>query len=155
MTTIAFDPVAFRAQFAAFANSQCYTDAVLQGYFDLATAFVSPVDCACNMLTGAARVQALNLMTAHVAEMFRLVSEGQTPGVMTSATIDKISVTIKPPPDQSQFQAWLSTTPYGQALNALLQVASVGGFYVGGMPERNGFRRAYGGFGGVPGRRFC
>lgn len=155
MTTIAFNPAAFRLQFKAFENKVCYPDATLQGYFDLGTGFISPQDNACYMLSGAARVQALNLITAHVADMFRQIGEGQTPGVMTLATIDKITVQIKPPPDQSQFQAWLSTTAYGQALNALLQVASVGGFYVGGVPERNAFRRGYGGFGGPFGRGSC
>lgn len=155
MTTIVFDPVAFRAQFKAFDNAACYTPLVLQGYFDLALSFISTEDNCCYMLTGAKRATALNLLTAHVADLFRQPGEGQTPGVMTSATIDKVSVTVKPPPDQSQFQAWLSTSPYGQMLNALLQVASVGGIYVGGIPERNGFRRAYGGFGGTPGRRGC
>ena len=155
MTTIVFDPTAFRAQFPAFAGNPPNTDALLQGYFDLATSFISAEDCACNMLTGAARVQALNLMTAHVAYLFALIPTGQTPGVLVSAQIDKVRVEVKPPPDQSQFQAWLSTSPYGQMLNALLGVASVGGFYVGGAGERNAFRRSYGAFGGIPGRRGC
>ena len=155
MTTITFDVAAFRVQFPAFNQTVCYPDAILSGYFDLATGFISAEDNCCFMLSGAKRVQALNLMTAHIADLFRQMGEGQTPGVMTQATIDKVSVTVKPPPDQSQFQYWLSTSPYGQMLNALLAVASVGGFYVGGIPERNAFRRGYGGFGGIPGRRGC
>ncbi len=155
MSLIVFDPAAFRAQFKAFENTSCYPNITLEGWFEMATAYISAEDNCCYMLSGAKRALALNLLTAHIGTLFKIINEGETPGVVTSATIDKVSVSIKAPPDQSQFQAWLSTTPWGQQLNALLQVASVGGFYVGGVAERNGFRRAYGGFGGVPPRRGC
>lgn len=153
MTTITFDPAAFRKAYPEFANTTCAPDERLQGWFDTAAVYISAQDNACYMLAGARRVLALNLLTAHIGTLFEMVKAGDTPAVMRSATIDKVSVTVEPPPNQSQFQWWLSLTPFGQQLNALLGVASVGGFYVGGISERNGFRRAYGGFGGVPPRR--
>ncbi|OWK47571.1 hypothetical protein FRUB_01270 [Fimbriiglobus ruber] len=43
---------------------------------------------------------------------------------MTGATIDKISVTLEPPPAPNAWQYWLQSSPYGQQLLALLQVVS-------------------------------
>lgn len=153
MTTIAFDPAAFRLQFPQFGNKECFTDGQLAGWFDLATVYISAEDCNCYALTGKARLQALNLLTAQMGALFGMAVKGETPGVLKSATIDKISVTVEPPPSSSAFQWWLGLTPYGQQLLALLSLAGVGGFYVGGLPERAAFRRVGGGFGGIPPRR--
>ena len=151
--TVTFDPVAFRQAFPQFANTTCFTDGQLSMWFDLATAYISAEDCSCYMLTGPARVQALNLLTAQMGFLFDLASKGETPAVMKSATIDKVSVTVEPPPSDSAFQWWLGLSPYGQTLLGLLSMLGAGGFYVGGLPERAAFRRVGGGFGGlrVPG----
>jgi hypothetical protein len=55
---------------------------------------------------------------------------------------------MQPPPETNQWQWWLSLSPWGQQLLALLLVKSAGGFYIGGFPERQGFRKAYGLFNG-------
>ena len=79
-------------------------------------------------------------MTAHLLALSVMIASGNTPGVMVAATIDKISITLEPPPAPNAWQYWLQTTPYGQQLLALLQVASVGGFYAAsGVPGRAGF----------------
>lgn len=153
MTTITFDPAAFRVLFPTFQTPP--SDATLQAWFDLATATISNEDYGCLILTGAARVQALNLMTAHIGTLFDMIASGQTPGYETSATVDKVSVTVQAPPGKSQFIWWLNTTPYGAMLAALLGTVAVGGLYVGGMPERSGFRRVGGGFNGPYGRFGC
>lgn len=151
--TIILDPTAFRKQFPQFANVQCFSDEQLQGWFIIASVYISAEDCSCFALTGPARVQGLYLMTAHMGALFDMALNSETPGVLKSATIDKVSVTVEPPPSQSAFQWWLGLSPYGQQLLALLTLAGVGGFYVGGLPERAAFRRVGGGFGGVPPRR--
>lgn len=145
---IVFDPTAFRALFPAFANTGTYPDATLQSWFDLATGYISTTNFNGLMLGGAARVQALNLLTAHLGAIFGLIAAGQTPGFGTQARIDKIEVQVEPPPSKTQFTWWLNTTPYGQQLAALLEVSAVGGFYAGGLPERSGIRRVGGGFNG-------
>lgn len=154
---IPFDPVAFRAMFSAFANTACYPNGLLQMWWDNATTYISAQDNCCFALNGAKRVMALNLMTAHIAQIFATLSAGDTPQVMKSAGIDKVRVEVVPPPvNQGDFfQWWLSTTPYGQQVLAMLQLAGVGGFYIGGLPERDAFRRVGGGFGGIPPRRPC
>jgi hypothetical protein len=135
---LTFDYASFIVSYPAFSNSSVFPQATLQGYWDSGTAYISNVDY--GWLNGAARQQALNLMTAHIAALFVLIAAGQVPGLMQTATIDKITVGLTPPPLKNQFQWWLSLTPYGQMLLALLQVNSVGGFFVGSLPERTAFR---------------
>ena len=149
---IPFDPAAFRVAFSEFANVACYPDGLLNMWWDAATSYISAQDSCCFALNGARRALALNCLTAHIAKLFTTIAAGDTPQVMVSAGIDKIRVEVKPPPvnEGNMFQWWLSTTPYGQQVLAMLQLAGVGGFYIGGLPERLGFRRVGGGFGGVP-----
>lgn len=96
------------------------------------------------MLEGECRYRALTLLTAHLAALGVLIAAGQVPGLVQTATVDKVSVSLTPPPILTQFQWWLSLTPYGQQLLALLQVASVGGIYIGGLPEISAFRKVGG-----------
>jgi hypothetical protein len=153
MTAIAFDPAVFRLQFKAFGNVNCFPDATLSGWWDIATGFIS--DWPSCPFTGKQQTQALNLMTAHIGAIFTAIASGEPTVQMTQATIDKVNVTVEPPPVQqmSQFQYWLGLTPYGLMLLALLNTVTAGGFYIGGLPERDAFRRVGGGFGGVLPRR--
>lgn len=134
-----FDAAEFKAAFPAFASLD---DSTLQGYWDAAICYVSPDNY--GWLVDDCRLRALNLMTAHLAKLSEIIATGQLPGLEQSASIDKISVTMTPPPVKTQFQWWLSLTPYGQQLLALLMVRSVGGFYIGGLPERAAFRKVGG-----------
>lgn len=148
MAVHTFDVAAFRSQFVAFASTTLYPDVTLEGYFTMATAYIALWDnCG---LSGARLDLALNLMTAHLAQIFTMIAAtplSPTTGVQTSATIDKISVTYEAPPSgPSGWRYWLSTTPYGLQLWALLSARSVGGFYIGGSPEKAAIRKVGGRF---------
>jgi hypothetical protein len=97
-------------------------------------------------LSGQARYWGLNLMTAHLTALSVIIAGGQVPGLVQTATIDKVNVSLTPPPLKTQYQWWLSLTPYGQQLFALLQVSSVGGYWIGGLPEVAAFRKTGGVF---------
>lgn len=143
---IQYNDAAFRLLFPAFANTTTYPEATLQQYWNTAILYISNRYGGCYF--GAMRLdqqtQAINLMAAHLAYISSLIATGQTSGILTSATIDKVSVGIEPPPAANQWQYWLQTSPYGQQLLALLQVVSVGGLYIGGAPELSAFRRVGG-----------
>lgn len=145
MTTISFDVAAFRIAYPAFSDVTKYPTVTLDMYWDTSTQYISNQDYGCWMLSDGARVLALNLLTAHLAALFTIIAGGETPGVLTAATIDKISVTMQAPPLRTQWQWWLNQTPYGQQLLALLQVHTAGGAYFGGSPELSAFRKV-GGF---------
>ena len=146
---ITFDVAAFRLMFPEFAATPP-NDATLTLNWATATVYISDRDYGCAMLNGKARVLALNQLTAHITKLAALIAAGETPAVESAATIDKVSVTVAPPPVKNQFSWWLLTTAYGAALLALLQGKTAGGFYTGGgaAPERGGFRTAGGVFGG-------
>lgn len=140
---IVFDVAAFRAAFPAFANVSSFSDETLQGYWNAATYQIS--DQNYGSLNGAARDRALNCLTAHLTQLSVLISSGQTVGLVSEASIDKVKVTLTPPPVKGQWQWWLSLTPYGAECLAILSAKGAGGLYVGGSPNRRAFR----GFGGV------
>ena len=136
---LTYDDAAFRLQCPAYSNVGTYPQSVLQAWWDAATYYMSDVGNF-GALQGDARQYALNLMTAHLAYVSGLVAMGEVPYVLGAATIDKVSVTAVPPPLKNQWQWWLSVSPYGQQLWALLQAKSVGGFYIGGSPILTSFR---------------
>ena len=149
MTTIVFVPADFRELFPAFASPTTYPDAMLNGWFDFATSYITDYNNGSysTFMTVKQQTQALYLLTAHIGDLTQQILAGDSTGVLTSATIDKVTVANMPPPVKNGWQFWLATTPYGLQLWALLKRMAGAGFYVGGLPERRGFRKVYGTFG--------
>ena len=147
MSTITLDPAAFRALFPQFADPTPYPDIRLTAFFSLATGYVS-ADTYGDM-TAPVRTNALYLMTAHLLALGIIIAQnnysGQV-GVVTGAVVDRVQITLAPPPLKSQWQWWLNATPYGAQLLALLDAQAAGGFMVGGLPERAAFRKVAGVF---------
>lgn len=139
---ISFDPILFRAQIPAYADPVAYPDATIQGYWDAGACYISTDNY--GWLSGGCRARALNLMAAHLIALAGMIAAGQTPGLITSSGVDKVSVGLTPPPLRSQWGWWMSLTPYGAQLWALLQTRAVGGLYVGGAIEIGGLRRGGG-----------
>lgn len=142
MVTHVFDLPTFQALFPALTNVTVSTGPLFWG---AATSSMSDQDnCA---IEGDSLQYALNLLTAHIAALAKLLASGQTTvAVMTGASVDKVSVSVSPPPARDAWDYWLQTTPYGLNFLALLEMKSSGGWYFGGAPERQGFRKARGVF---------
>jgi hypothetical protein len=138
--TITFDASVMRAMLPAFSNPVQYPTALLQIYFGNATSFIS--DDQGPLIGLADQTQALYLMTAHLAALQAIIcdNDGAPIGVVREASVDKVTVTLQMTTNPSAFQLWLSSTPYGQQLYALLGMLSVGGWYFGGSPQRAAFR---------------
>lgn len=135
MAAIVFVPADFKAAFSAFANT---ANPALEMNFGFATDIIS--DFAPCGTSDQVQTRYLYLMTAHISALSVLIAAGESGQIVTGATIDKVSVTLQPPPEKNQWQWWLNQTPYGQQLLAILQAQSAGGFFIGGTPERAGFR---------------
>lgn len=146
-TYITYDDATFRATLVYFANTVTYPAALMQQFFTNGTSYISNYNR--GALNGENRQLALYLMTGHLAALNDMVNanDGSVPGYVKDASVDKVKVSLQPPPAKNQFQFWLGLTPWGQQLLPLLCIASAGGFYVGGRPEGLAFRRTYGGFG--------
>lgn len=141
MATIFFNDQNFRALFPPYSSTSAFPSSVLQLYWDTATAYINDrLNCS-GGLKPAQQTLALNLMTAHLTYLTQLSNSGQAGGITTAATVDKVSVTLQPPPEVNQWQWWLNQSPYGQELLALLQIAAVGGLYIGGFPTAYSLRR--------------
>lgn len=156
---MSFDIGKFRERFPQFADKDKYPDGVIQTMYDMASIFISTEDSPCHTLNGKQLELALELMTAHLLFINYADSQnGADPnggggmggpeagGAITSATIGEISVSRLAPPAKDGWEWWLSSTPYGTQLWAVLQVLAVGGFAIGGLPEREGFRKVGGVF---------
>ncbi len=146
---IQYNDANFRALFPQYANATTYPQATIQLNWNSAILYISNRSGGCyfggpNL---AQQTQAINLMTAHLLYLQGIIAGGNIPAMVNGATIDKINVTLQPPPLKNQWQWWLSLTPYGQQLLALLLVVGVGGYYISTSPPgRAGFQ-----FGGVDG----
>lgn len=138
----------FRLLYPEFANATTFSDAYIEAQWDVAVATMGDRDGWA--LAGAALRNALNLLTAHQMKLALIAGTGGSggggvAGVVTGATIDKVSVQLAAPTTRSGWQYWLASTPYGMQLWAFLSVKSAGGLYIGGRPERRAFRKV-GGF---------
>lgn len=147
-TPCVLDIAQFRLDYPQFADPTIYTDAAITNWWNLANCFMEGRGCA---LSGACWCDALYLMLAHLAFLYFLTLQnnsggGSVPGLVSSATIAQISVSLAMPPFPNQWQWWMDLSPYGQTLLALLQVASAGGFLIGGSPERWALRKTGGVF---------
>lgn len=147
MANPALDIPAFRIQFPQFASETQFPDVLITAQWNLATVYYGDVENW--VLNGARQQQVLNLLTAHLLALGVLIAAGTTGagGLVKSATVDKVSVTMEAPPFKDGWGWWLLQTPYGAQLNALLKIITAGGYYFGGSPERYAFRRVGGGFG--------
>lgn len=131
----------FRERFPKFATK---TDEELQEWYDVAILYIPETG---RIMTIDQREQAIFLLICHLLTLSEMASRGQTPALVSSSAVDKVSVSTTPPPfGSSQFAWWLSITPCGQALNALIKTSTAGGSLVGGSCEISAIRKCRGRF---------
>lgn len=137
---IQYNDATFRALFPAFTSTITYPLAVTSLYWGVATSYISKWPQCGEALSYDQTILALNQMTAHILQLNTLAATGQQGGIVTAAGVGAVNVAIQPPPEVNQWQWWLNQTPYGSMLLALLEAATVGGFYVAdGVPARGMF----------------
>jgi hypothetical protein len=149
MSEVIFDPALFRTLYPAFAADPPYTDVLLEAKWLDCTLWVTNQVNVCNTLTYNETAAALMMLLAHMLAWDVLVAaNGNTgnPGVVTQATIDKVSVTQETPPGNDNWSYWLNSTPYGKKFLAFMRLKSIGGFSIGALPETAAFRRVAGVF---------
>lgn len=83
------------------------------------------------------RKLAIEYMTAHLLTLNNNIKNGNTTGGQVASTsIDKVSVSLTPPPTNNLYQYWLGQTTYGLTLLALLKAKAPAGVFSGGIPQR-------------------
>lgn len=130
----------FRSAMPAFSNPEKYKDEQIELFIEQAQNYISPVNC--GVLKCKSRKYAIELMAAHLLAINDKILSGNMSagGRITSANIDKISVSLEAPKTNNEWSYWLSLTPYGQALSALLRSKAPLGFYSGGTNYRGSLR---------------
>lgn len=139
---MALDVAKFRELYPEFADPTQYPDAQIVGVFELAECWLGDYldGCPC-------QDNLYYLLAAHLLfERTAIASGSWSGGQVSSSSVGGVSVSIATAPPRSAWQAWLSGSPYGLQLMALLRVRAGGGRYVGGSPERAGFRKIGGRF---------
>jgi hypothetical protein len=149
-----YNDALFREMFPEFKDKTEYPESLIEAYYDMATLFIMGGSCPWSALSGKRLAAALNMLTAHLLVLGRQrdpdsggeSATGMQGGFITSATVGEVSVAALAPPAKDGWEWWLAGTPYGQELWALLKLLAVGGFALGGLPEREGFRKVGGVF---------
>ncbi|MBP3514292.1 MAG: DUF4054 domain-containing protein [Elusimicrobiaceae bacterium] len=127
-----------RLQLPYFKNAEKYPDEVLAADLELAQCYISPLSC--GPLKEACRARAVYLMAGHLQVLTDRINGGNMgTGLQTGASVDKVSITLTPPPSKDQYDYWLNLTPFGADLLFLLNSFAPLGFYFGGSNE-NVFR---------------
>ena len=123
----------FRQSMPQFADENVYSDGMVELSLDRAHYYITGDFCPCSW-----RGYALKLMTAHLLTISDRIMKGDTSasGRITSTSIDKISVSLDAPQSKTDWGYWLSLTPYGLELNALLNSKAPAGIYSGGKRYR-------------------
>lgn len=83
------------------------------------------------------RVLAIYLLTAHISLLNYRNQTGQgQSGAVASASVGEVNISYVQIPNLDSWSYWLSLTPYGLELLALLETLSCVPFYIGGSLER-------------------
>lgn len=130
----------FRSAMPAFSDSIKYPDEQVELFMEQAENYISP-KCG-SLLKCKSRKYALQLMAAHLLALNTRIINGDMSagGRITSANIDKISVSLEAPKTQGDWSYWLSLTPYGMALLALLGSKAPLGVFSGTVNYRGSLR---------------
>ena len=140
-----FDLASFRLSFSEFADAEKWPEILLSQKRQDAENYISPKPG--KRLDADARNWALGLMTAHLLLLGQAAASGGMSGLIASAGVDKVSVSLVAAPVKNHFQHWLAQTPRGAELLAYLKSKAAGGLFVGSKPpERAAFRKAGGVF---------
>ena len=140
------DSAQFRALFTQFSNATAYPYQVLKAQYAAAGNFISQADSVYGGMTGDTLSYALQLLTCHLLVLSEKAAGGEPAGFITAASEGDVSISIAPPPMASGWRAWLASTIYGMQLWGLLAAKAAGGFAIGGLPERQAFRKVGGTF---------
>jgi hypothetical protein len=138
MSSIVFDIAEFRIKYPIF---DTISDAVVLRAFSSSEMFISNnTNC---YLDESKLKYVLYLMTAHMLQIGvdTAANGGGSAGIVSSTSIDKISVSFEARLNKTSFQYFLNKTIYGEEILALFSLWSAGGYYVGGSNATLGFKR--------------
>ena len=135
MSQVEVTPEMIQCAFPQFAS---YPDAYLQGYICQATAYISTTNY---RIRPDARVLAIEYMALHLMELSGVGPDGQPlpgatdGGIVTSASIDGVSVSTLAPIARDAYEQWIQSTKWGKMLWALMSANNPTPLYWVGKPR--------------------
>lgn len=125
----------FRLALPEFASATKYPDVYIQRFITQSTMFITTDS---GIIKDDVRRLAIEYMTAHLITLAAVDGAGNATdqtnggGVLTSASIDSVSVAFQAVIAKDAFEQWIQSTPYGKLYWALLSANMPGGiFWVG------------------------
>lgn len=121
-----------RQAFPEFSDTTKYPDAYIQRFITMATMYISTVS---GRIRDDVRVLAIEYMTCHLMTLSAIDGKGNAQGdgngggVLTSASIESVSVAFQAVIANNSFEQWIQSTPYGKMYWALLQANNPAGIY--------------------------
>lgn len=133
----------FRLALPEFADTTKYPDAYIQRFITQSTMFITTDS---GIIRDDVRVLAIEYMTAHLITLAAIdgagnkVADGNSGGVLTSASIESVSVAFQGVIAKNAFEQWIQSTPYGKMYWALLEANTPTGVFWVGSPRIHGIR---------------
>lgn len=134
----------FKAAFPEFSCSVKYPDAYVERFLTQSTMFISTDS---GVIKDDVRILAIEYLTAHLITLAAIDGQGNansdsgnSGGVLTSASIDSVSVAFQAVIAKDAFEQWIQSTPYGKLYWALLSANMPAGIYWAGSPRIWGIR---------------
>ena len=144
MSEVTVTVAELRAAFPEWADTTKYPNSYLQRFLTQATMYISTKNY---RIRPDVRVLAIEYMTGHLITLSALDGKGNansnadTAGsVITSASVDSVSVSMVAPIAKDAFEQWIQSTPYGKAYWALLSANNPTGIFYVGTPRLHGIR---------------
>ena len=121
-----------RNAFPEFGDVSKYPNEYIQRFITMATMYISTVS---GRIRDDVRVLAIEYMTCHLITLSAIDGQGHSQGdgngggVLTSASIESVSVAFQGVIADNSFEQWIQSTPYGKMYWALLQANNPAGIY--------------------------
>ena len=144
MSEVTVTVAEWRQAMPEFSSATVYPDAYMQRFLTQATMYISKKNF---RIRPEVRVLAIEYMASHLLTLAAVDAAGnansnaETAGsIVTSASVDNVSISTLAPIAKDAFEQWIQSTPYGKAYWALLTANNPTGVFYVGTPRLHGIR---------------
>lgn len=133
----------FRLAFPEFDSTTKYPNAYIERFITQATMYISTQS---GIIRDDVRKLAIEYMVGHLITLSAVdgqgnaQGDGNSGGVLTSASIESVSVAFQGVIAKDAFEQWIQSTPYGKMYWALLEANTPTGVFWVGSPRIHGIR---------------
>lgn len=132
-----------RNAFPEFGDASKYPNEYIQRFITMATMYISTVS---GIIRDDVRILAIEYMACHLMTLSAIdgqgnaQGDGNSGGVLSSASIESVSVAFQAVIASDAFEQWIQSTSYGKMYWALLQANTPTGIYWVGVKRAFGIR---------------